>query len=120
MAAFDWSEYLTFAKELSTRTDEAALRSAISRAYYAAFHCARAYCKAKSIPIPESLDNSSHKVVWDALLNRGRTLAGAQAKGTRLKRKRHDADYESQMENLPDVVRQAIQESDAVFAYLRL
>ena len=34
---FNWSEYLTIAKELALRSDEAALRSALSRAYYAAF-----------------------------------------------------------------------------------
>lgn len=119
MAAFDWTQYLVFAKELSGRTDEAALRSAISRAYYAAFNRARAYCIAKGIPVPESLDNTSHKAVWDALSNRGRTLAGAHSNGTRLKRKRVDADYKPEIENLNDVVQQAITESDAVAAYLK-
>jgi len=120
MAAFDWTQYLIFAKELSKRSDEAALRSAISRAYYAAFNHARAYCAAKAIPVPESFEHSSHKVVWDALLNRGRTLAGAQIQGTRLKRKRHNADYESEVENISEVVQQALAESDAVFTYLAL
>lgn len=119
MAAFDWTEYLVFAKELSERPDEAALRTAISRAYYAAFNRARAYCIAKGISVPESLDNTRHKVVWDALLNRGRTLAGAQANGTRLKRKRIDADYEPEIASLTNVVQQAIAESDAVAAYLQ-
>ena len=35
MAAFDWSQYLILARDLGSRLEEAALRSAISRAYYA-------------------------------------------------------------------------------------
>lgn len=47
---FDWSEYLNLAKELakqssSSATEEAKLRSAISRAYYAAFCKARNYLR---------------------------------------------------------------------------
>ena len=39
---FDWADYLTLAQELATRrSDEAALRPAVSRAYYAAFCQAR-------------------------------------------------------------------------------
>jgi uncharacterized protein (UPF0332 family) len=121
MAVFDWSEYLIFAKEIQeTRQDEAALRSAVSRAYYAAFHHARAYCAANGIDIPESTDNTSHKVVWDRLQNISRTVKGAYLNGTRLKRKRHDADYVSEVPNLSAVTEQAIHESDLVFSYLPL
>lgn len=43
--SFDWVEFLTLAEALQSDPDspgppEAALRSAVSRAYYAAFHCA--------------------------------------------------------------------------------
>jgi len=86
---------------------------------YAAFNRARTYCAEKNIPIPESFENNSHKVMWNALLGKGRTLAGAEANGTRLKPKRRNADYESEIKNLSDVVEQAIYESDAVFYYLR-
>jgi hypothetical protein len=40
---FDWSDYLTLAKQLATNADEASKRAAISRAYYAAFGLARNY-----------------------------------------------------------------------------
>lgn len=40
--AFDWTKFLALAEILSQRPDdEAAARSAVSRAYYAAFHVAR-------------------------------------------------------------------------------
>ena len=44
MTPFDWVEYLELAERLvAWRGDPAAERSAISRAYYAAFHTARTY-----------------------------------------------------------------------------
>jgi uncharacterized protein (UPF0332 family) len=55
---FDWSDYLDLAKELAGRmashaTEEAKLRSSVSRAYYAAFCKARNYLRdieGRSIP----------------------------------------------------------------------
>lgn len=43
--SFDWTDFLALAEALESAPDlpgppEAALRSAVSRAYYAAFHCA--------------------------------------------------------------------------------
>jgi len=48
--SFDWSEYLSVAQELASGANtsankEAKLRSAISRAYYAAFILARSYLR---------------------------------------------------------------------------
>ncbi len=37
---FDWNNYLTLAEELAARTDDAAKRTAISRAYYCVFNLA--------------------------------------------------------------------------------
>lgn len=60
--SFDWSEYLTLAQELaSTSTtspiEEAKLRSAISRAYYAAFCKARNYLiYENNEPIPRNVN----------------------------------------------------------------
>lgn len=50
--SFDWSEYLTLAQELTSKSitspiQEAHLRAAISRAYYAAFCKARNYLSYK-------------------------------------------------------------------------
>lgn len=51
--SFDWSEYLTLAQELASQTErsslqEARLRSAVSRAYYAAFRTARNHLRDKA------------------------------------------------------------------------
>lgn len=50
--SFDWIDYLSFATELLSDPDtpgppEAALRSAASRAYYAAFHAALTFAQAE-------------------------------------------------------------------------
>lgn len=42
---FDWEEYFNLAKELAGTTEEAKLRSAVSRAYYSAFCLARNYLR---------------------------------------------------------------------------
>jgi len=47
-ASFDWLEYFTLAEELANRTDEASLRTAISRAYYSIYHLALARAKANN------------------------------------------------------------------------
>lgn len=61
--SFDWVEFLELAYSLAFNPDspgpqEAALRSAISRAYYAAFHCAldRA-CKEGFVPTNKGSDH---------------------------------------------------------------
>ena len=52
---FDWTGFLDLAEELAFRgNDEAAHRSAISRAYYAAFHSGRAYLEHHDIEISRS------------------------------------------------------------------
>jgi uncharacterized protein (UPF0332 family) len=89
---FDWPEYLRLAEELAQRqSDEAALRSAISRAYYAAFCCACNYLRQKGIPVPQG--EGSHDRVWKSFKGLGRTLSNVPEKGDRLKRQRVEADY---------------------------
>jgi len=43
---FDWGEYLKLAKTLLDIDSQAALRSAVSRSYYSAYHCAGDYARA--------------------------------------------------------------------------
>ena len=50
---FEWAAYHTLARELATRSgDEAALRTAVSRAYYAAFCRARNFFCVEKVSIP--------------------------------------------------------------------
>ena len=64
--SFDFSEYLDVAKELAGLTvqsvsQEAKLRSSISRAYYAAYCKARYFAFSKGVTIPE--DTPEHKFI---------------------------------------------------------
>jgi len=117
MPPFDWLEYLELAKQLSSDKDkEAAMRSAISRAYYAAFNQVKAHCIAHNIYIPRSTE--SHQVVWDNF-KEGRTLRGVYTNGDLLKQKRVHADYKSEpIERLEDTVKQAIRYAENVLHYL--
>jgi glycerol-3-phosphate O-acyltransferase len=49
---FEWVDFLDLAEELAARPDdEAAARTAVSRAYYAAFHTGRDYLDRAEIPL---------------------------------------------------------------------
>jgi uncharacterized protein (UPF0332 family) len=65
---FDWGNFLELAREMASpdgvaRWKNARLRSAISRAYYAAFHRARDYML-KQNDYPPRGNMSSHEQVW--------------------------------------------------------
>ena len=89
---FDWSEYLKLADELAKRKDEAALRSALSRAYYYVYHLA----------LRRALDNGftarsgegTHTQMWRNFSGSPEPDCRKLAEiGGRLKEKRERADY---------------------------
>ena len=89
---FAWADYLRLAEELAQRPgDEAAHRSAVSRAYYAAFGRACAHLTQQNIPVSQG--DGSHKRVWESFNRLGRTYSGVQHNGDRLLRRRVVADY---------------------------
>ena len=63
--SFDWKTYHQLAKKLLEENNEAAYRSAVSRAYYAAFNVLR--LKAGYNTKREKVE--SHKIFIDLLLN---------------------------------------------------
>lgn len=91
---FDWADYLTLAERLASSSDEASQRSAISRAYYAAFHAAARYVARTKPEVEIPRDGRKHQVVWTALKDGTRQERGAKAWGIKLRGKRTQADYE--------------------------
>jgi uncharacterized protein (UPF0332 family) len=88
---FEWDAFLTLAEELASRPgDEAAARSAISRAYYAAFHAGRAYLRQVNMTIDVS--GTAHRQVRQALLASNREVSQNLA---RLHELRKEADYDN-------------------------
>lgn len=110
---FDWIEFLNIAKELSEdknlhSSQEAKLRCAISRAYYAVYH------KARKIVLPSQVKGfGSHQQVIDTLQesdDAARRKLGADL--NRLKGKRHKADYVDRVQNLPALAEEALIEAE--------
>lgn len=91
---FDWQGYYDLAKELSERDDEASLRSAMSRAYYVAFHSAQLKVQQRDPTLVRADGQGSHEVVWrwfkEQRNNRAMTQIGIW--GFRLKDERVAAD----------------------------
>lgn len=89
---FDWNDYLTLAKRLANEPDEASQRSAISRAYYAAYHAAASYVRVtRLVPASRSL---SHRLVWATLAtDPDLDRADVGARGRDLQQVRNLADY---------------------------
>lgn len=50
MNSFAWEKFLVLAEDLGKKSDEASLRSAISRAYYSIYHMALDFCETSMTP----------------------------------------------------------------------
>ncbi len=118
MAAFDWTNYLLIARQLAEQSaDDAALRSAVSRAYYAAYNSALNYCNGNSILIVKN--KGSHEDLWDAFLSQNSLqLLSVQAKGDRLRKRRTDADYKPNVSGWGSTAEQSLQDSHDILKAL--
>src|ERR1700740_1470503 len=109
--AFDWKEYLRLANHLAEQQDEAAMRSAVSRAYYCAYNLAMLRAQANSYRSPS--DTGSHDALWhlshpNAEKHKVDECKQLASIGTRLKRRRVQADYRRDFNRLSDAVKDAI------------
>ncbi len=93
---FDWRDFFELAQELGQRDDEAALRSAVSRSYYAVFHTAQFVLEHVDPDYATIRSRDSHKQVWDRLASlEQRQAKNAVRKSRSLLQARRDADYRS-------------------------
>ena len=98
---FSWDEYLLVARRLASGAGgEADWRSAVSRAYYATYHCA---CSAMEDEDPTKYavirgEKGRHYLVWDWFMKHPkRAFHSAGTNGDDLRRKRTDADYHADL-----------------------
>lgn len=94
-SVFEWDEFLDLAEELVQRVGSAgAERSAVSRAYYAAFHRASAYVQERGVRL--TFTGRDHALVWDWFLrsDANPALRWVGNAGSGLRRTRRHADYE--------------------------
>jgi uncharacterized protein (UPF0332 family) len=98
--SFSWKDYLDLARELSHKAGEASARSAISRAYYAAYQAARRHPGCKGAVPTKS---GSHSAVWRALKESGnKDWRKAGNQGRDILEYRGEADYD---DHVPELTR---------------
>ncbi|SRR6266581_612960 len=115
--SFDWNLYLPLAQELAARNDQAARRTAVSRAYYSAFHMASIVLRTNGIRTNPRHDGHPHQAVWNIFAtspNRDCKKIGTY--GVRLRDARHWADYKADPEFSDALVQQYLAEAQHVIA----
>jgi len=91
-SSFNWSDFLELAKQLQRAGSESSYRTAISRAYYAAFHPARAYVLTRHGQFLEK--RSEHDQTWGRFARSNDAEESQLGQwGNDLKRLRVNADY---------------------------
>jgi uncharacterized protein (UPF0332 family) len=102
-APFDWSQYHRLAGELGSRKEEAALRSAISRAHYYVFHLAME--RAERNGFSPIRGESTHIQLWRLFKKSPEpTCINLAEIALRLKEKRERADYDNSFVRLVEEV----------------
>jgi uncharacterized protein (UPF0332 family) len=112
---FDWSEYFYLAKELAETSEEAELRSAVSRAYYSAFCLARNYWRDiqqdPRLSRNKTNDINDHQYVAKEFIynqSKSQPMIEIGKDLTRLRIMRNKADYEATIFNLKREARTAL------------
>jgi hypothetical protein len=117
LTLFDWSGYLVLATTLSTATDEASQRSALSRAYYAVFNKARLYWLTKNVTFPD--DGAAHFRVWAGFVPMGGKYRQAADCGKRLLALRRLADYQLEpIDNIGELLADALKDANRAWSIL--
>jgi uncharacterized protein (UPF0332 family) len=110
---FIWNDYIDLAEKLLGETDDASKRSAISRAYYGAYHISRQYLKDKKGNIP---DSTYHKATWEMFDGPGapREERAISINGDRIRLARGRADYENVVSGLKDQADDAVRRAKSI------
>lgn len=129
--SFDWSEYLKLAQELASQThgsstQEARLRSAISRAYYAAFRKARNHLRDKEGRTERELtQGNTHQIVIDSfedlykknlVKNKTHRLIAQNLRDLRSARNR--TDYNDKIQHLQGLTQTALIQAQLIISSL--
>lgn len=111
--SFNWSAYLQLATQLSGSPNEAEKRTAISRAYYYAFHVANDFLRANKVALNPKL--AGHERVWAVYIKSSRPeCVKIGTDGNRLRVARRDADYVPNKSPSPLLVQRSIQDAQNI------
>lgn len=120
--SFNWSDYLGLAQELVNQnslaaSEEACFRSAISRAYYAAFIQGRNLLRDRE-NLPINLANT-HQYVIQQFKNSSELIRQKVGKDlSRLRANRNLADYEDNLVNLSNLTKRSLKLARGIIANL--
>lgn len=119
--SFDWREFLKLAQDLGGRnragySSEACNRTAISRAYYAAFCFTRNYAEAHLEFRPERTVKD-HSKLREYFTRLGGKWAEIAEKLDELRKWRNKCDYEDTVSNLSALIKYALANANEVFGY---
>jgi len=116
-AVFESADFLKIAQQaLHLSPSEAGWRTAINRAYYAAFRVARDYCR-----VPNRIDGvGSHDAVLSAVEALDFPDAGNFANSLRtIKKWRTRADYEATFHDLEHIATKSVDDAELIVQWFR-
>jgi hypothetical protein len=121
--SFDWSEYLDLAQELvgqiaGPASQEARSRTALSRAYYAAFKKAYNYLRGLDSSIVFVRQDIHTYVIEKFLYSPDNLCKEIGANLDRLRRERNRADYEDTIPQLDSITMKALKQAAKVITNL--
>jgi len=99
----NWNDYLTLAERLKDEEDDASRRSAISRAYYAAYNVANDWYKSDSKRRQIGLAQDAqghHKALWESIKTFGGTGSLIAKHGNMLRIDRNKCDYDKNISSI--------------------
>jgi len=118
--SFNWSDYLTLAKSLAKQesdpllSDEAYKRTAISRAYYAAFHSALNFASSSEGFSPTGRGEDHIRLIRHFQKSTDRPGQSIGANLNRLRDNRRRADYDNIVRKLDKLTRKALRTADNI------
>ncbi len=114
---FPYDGYLRLAKKLSTFVDnEACLRSAVSRAYYASLYKSIRFAEGKGATFLCKGKSEIHREVVDYFKYNGDIFFDlVSAELGRLRKDRNNCDYDDNVKNIKKTAENAIIDAEAIF-----
>jgi len=113
---FPCDGYLQLAKELALKKDEASLRSAASRAYYASFHKIKLFAENNGTKFPGSKTFKIHGEVVQFLTgHRDPNMYHFGAELDRMRKDRNSCDYDDSVKNIKKTIENALISAEEIF-----
>lgn len=113
---FPCDGYLQLAKQLALEKDEASLRSAVSRAYYASFHKIKLFAENNGIKFPGSKTFKIHGEVVQFLIDQSdASMHRLGAELDRMRKDRNNCDYDDSVGNITKKTENALISAEEIF-----